>query len=395
MTAVTRYCTWLLRGATDHHRRTPRPGAVRPRRRRSRRCGPGPRGRRRAPRACRRRSCPVRAASMAAATTVVDLVVGDDAARRRTFGTSSISVLAARGRSRSARPGDRSPSTSVTVAPPAPASIAAADDVGEPERLDDGDDELHSCRQTRRRPRPPRGGSRGPGRCGSPAPAGASRRRSRRTCTSRAFRPGTPSGQPARPRASRLTTAPYRSSMASVRRASTGGSDTHPRAEPQHAVVVEHRARAGGGPASRRSSASTRACRSTSSAGTRIQSSSSSVTAGGRASPSTSSSRGRPAAAALARAQRSSEGHRTRTTSTASERTEALFRDCFAPVNRPRPCSPATGRLGPVRGDNGEGAFDGGQRRVPRPPRGSIALFSALSRKELERVGPSRPTRSR
>ena len=79
--------------------------------------------------------------------------------------------------------------------------------------------------------------------------------------TSSAFRPGAPAGQPARASASRETTAPYRSSRAAVRRASTGGSDTQ--RSPSRSTPSSSRAGAGSTRASaRRRSPSTRARRS-------------------------------------------------------------------------------------------------------------------------------------
>ena len=126
------------------------------------------------------------------------------------------------------------------------------------------------------------------------------RRRSRSTCTSSAFRPGAPPGQPARASCSRLTTVPNRARSDSMSRASTGGSATHAfskRSTPSWSSSGTRWLCS----ISRALSVSTRVAMSASSAGTRIQSSRQSVMVGGEVPADTSKSRARPSASCCRR----------------------------------------------------------------------------------------------
>ena len=230
---------------------------------------------------------------------------------------------------------------------------------------------------------PPRGGSRGRGRCGWRGRAGrgggAGAARGRRGRCGRARRRASRPG----PSASRLTTAPKRSSRAPVSRASTGGSGTQ--APPKRSTPSS--SSVGGATADRarrrRSRASTRACRSTSSAGTLIQSSSSSPTDGRRLvaldqqQPGDAGSCSR--ALGRVRVGGPPDEDDVHGAGTYGGTVSRLFR-------RREPSTPCTVRAATVAADRLGKDADHGGRDTYLDHLGSIALFSALSRKELQRV---------
>ena len=127
-------------------------------------------------------------------------------------------------------------------------------------------------------------------------PSGATRRRSRKTWTSRAFRPGAPSGHPAAANCARDTTVSRRSMRAMTIRASTGGKATQPsphRTTPSASIT----GRVGAIMSARRASVPSRTSMSPSSAGRRTQSSRGSRHTGGVTEAETRRSLGRPATA--------------------------------------------------------------------------------------------------
>ena len=215
--------------------------------------------------------------------------------------------------------------------------------------------------------------ARGRGRCGCARPRGPRRRRSRSTCTSRALRPGAPSGQPARPSASRLTTAPKRSSSAPASRASTGGKDTHPppkRSTPSSSSSGTRSARARVRRSRRRPGPADRPRRPAPDPVLEV--------VDDRAAaphPRRGAARGPPPAGAPGSAPRRATGRGRRPW--ARDRTSATFHDCFADVNA------SAGVRSAARW----------RRAAHLEHLGSIPLFSALSRKELA-VSPRPQTRS-
>ena len=143
-------------------------------------------------------------------------------------------------------------------------------------------------------------------------PSGAMRRRNRSTWTSRAFRPGAPSGHPAAANCARDTTVSRRSMRAATTRASTGGRATQPspqRTTPSASIV----GLVGAIVTARRPSVPSRASMSPSAAGRRTQSSRGSRHTGGGADAETRRSRGRPASANRTR-RCSPEGQSTTST---------------------------------------------------------------------------------
>lgn len=149
--------------------------------------------------------------------------------------------------------------------------------------------------------------------------------------TSSALRVAVSPGQPARANVSLDTTADGRSISAIANRCSMGGSATH--WSPRRSRPSSSSSGNTSTPDPlRRVSASRRARRSRSSAGSRIQSSNGSPDTGAGARASTRRSRGRLALFSSRRFP-SSSGQRTSATSMTSERNEATFPDCFVNMN--------------------------------------------------------------